>query len=59
MVFVSPNIINFATFSEIEALWGTAALMTLRILTEKMHPKIKLSAYEKCEYVHLGRWYIK
>ena len=59
MVFVSPNIINFETFCEIEALWGMAVLITFRILTEKMHPKIKLSAYEKYEYGHLGRWYIK
>ena len=31
----------------------------LRILTGKKHPKIKCSVYEKYEYGHLGRWYIK
>ena len=31
----------------------------LRILTGKMHPKIKLQRLRKCEYGHLGRWCIK
>ena len=33
--------------------------VTLRILTGKKHSKMKLQAYEKYEYGHLGRWYIK
>ena len=43
-----------------KALKALAILKYLRILTRKKHPKIKLSSiYEKYQYSHLSRWYIK
>ena len=52
VIISSHNLTNVITFK-----WNK--ITKLRILIGKSTLKLNSSAYEKYEYGHLGRWYIK